>query len=323
MRTSVIFALALTALASCGAASTPAGPVPRYAYVVGCDGIIDKVDTVGNAPVRSVDVGQKLPINHNQFHSGTFDSCLIGHALYVPKESAFYAIVPDRYSSPNYLFAFRFSLPDLMWKKAFAAGEFDGDGYTELALSSAGKVRVATPADMLPTLFDPVTFETFTSSAQSSASLSSVIERSNGTLLIWTPELDRSSTFSVTDIRARTVAKLDLPTGTDKNSVHLVPGGSLVYAEEAHRVPGQDGEGETWRKTGRAQLYDSATGKRVRDFMDRRIATMTLQGISASGKAIYGKDRRYFLLNLGRTFPNRGIDAPPKARSNSIFFAEK
>lgn len=221
------------------------------------------------------------------------------------------------------MYAFKFAVPQLTWVRAFDAGEYDGVSEPSLAVSPQGKVHVVTDADQGSAEFDTASVKFFALDAYSPVRARPVIGRSGNWVLLWDSRLNGTRSFTIANTNARSVTNLKLPAQTSKLSVHLVPGGSLVYVEGAHFVVEHPGEGGTLKRTGRAQLYDSATGKLIRDFVDRRIATMKLLAISPSGKAIYLKDRRYFLLGLGHAFPNQEIIIAPMPNSASVFFADK
>jgi hypothetical protein len=312
VRTCIISLLFLSISGFIGQAATTA----RFAYVVGCDATVDKLDTVEDRQLESYDLSRRtgdqqlVPIA-----TGTLDGCLAYQAVYDPNKSVFYTIVPvelePKVNGTKDYRILSFSIPNLRLAGAIPAGENLAQPphleirereivtavraskwapSTELDLSQYAPAKRQIPNQILEATAGRVLLRLFTNSG----------------------ELD----IAVADRDAKTLVRLqNLPSSTAAPDIHLVPGGTGVLVDET--------TGSEHASSGKLALYEALTGKRVAEFADSAIDNLYFLAIAPTGKVIYHANKMYRFVNLGRTFGSEPVTRPFSSDYPGVFFADK
>ena len=280
----------LASLLAVGAAPKAA---PERLYVVQCDGHVDVVATEDGERLRRVDLAATLPIERRQSVPGaTFDNCLLNQAIYVSRQSAFYSLVPDRYSEPQRFDLWRFTVPGLAARRVRQGSEAAGD-VPLLVSAPDGLVSVAR-TDTRPRSMALSGFASVKGDLRND-----ILERSGDAvqLRLYDPG-ERGVAVGVADTRRKALVRLQGLPPTFAGLAHLAPGGGIVFVEYA------TGTARNPVRSGRATLFDAATGRPLRDIADPRVRAMSFLAIVPSGKAVYVGDGRYAVAALGSRFPD-------------------
>lgn len=288
--------------------------MPRYLYVLTCDGRLDKLDTVENKKTASADL-TKLPGEAAlPSAEGAYDGCLAYQALYDADASAFYTVAPLQASmKENGTKDYRvveYSLPQVRLIKSTPAAT-NATEPPHLELSNSG-IRLTPAAEWHP----PSQF-VFSGFAPGEAAGNQLIEASGDRALLRLFGANPAQVLlGVADTQAKTLVRLQNTPPTAAANAHLTPGGAAVLIEEVTRSqkPG---------KTGVLALFDATTSRKNELLNSPEIRSQYFLAISPNGKAIYHSAEDYSFVDLKQTFSNEPVTRPPGAIYPNIFFADK
>jgi len=291
----------------------------RYLYVVGCGAQVDKLDTSAERKSDVYDLTQRT--GRRQLIpsvKGALDGCLAYQAAYDSAVSIFYTVVPvEAEPKPGGKKDYRvlgFSVPDLQLVKEMPGGEnLDDPPHLEIGkgerveVLKAGEWSPRTDMDLSPYAPDEKQIP------------NQILEISGERVLLRIFTASQSElVLAVADRKSNTLVRLEGISTTVVSNVHLAPGGADVLIEEMEK----DG-GSRLAKNGKVALYDSKTGKRVKDFSDPHIKDLYFLAISPTGKAIYHSGETYWFIDIGRKFVPDAVTRPISAGYPGLFFADK
>jgi hypothetical protein len=308
--------LALAGALAAGLPASGAIAAGRYAYVLGCDARIDKLDTVVDRKIESVDLASRTGRGAALIPKveGGLDGCLAYTAVYDPSRSRFYTIVPlQARSKPDGTKDYRalaFSVPGL-WLR----------GKERKTMSTADPARLRlkrgrlVSADQVPPRTD---VELGNFEPEKSAIPNQILETSGDIALLRLFTANRDElVLAVANLRAKTLGRLNSLPPTTALNVHLAPGGRAVLVEEVTV------SGSTATKSGRLILYDSASGNSVSTFNEPDTKGLAFIAIAPDGHAICRSSETYRLVDLGRTFTDTPVTRPFSLALPAFFFADR
>ncbi len=290
----------------------------QYGYAVGCDARVDKLDTLAERKIETFDLALRTGNRRiiPQMQEG-LDGCLAYQAVYDPRASLFYTIVPlQARVTPDGTKDYRvlaFSVPDMKLARKLPGGNSLADP-PHLQMGTRKQVMVVNAAR-----WSPRTDLDLRSFAPDRAAIpNQILETSGAFALLRLFVADPNElVLAVADSRSRTVVRLRELPSTIAPGAHLSPGGGAVLAEET--AP----NGSSAAKTGRLVLFDATTGSRIADFMDSQIKDLAFLAISPTGRAIYHSGDAYRFVNLGTSFLDVPVTRPSSAGYPGFFFADR
>ena len=290
----------------------------RYLYVVGCDALVDKLDTVADQKMAAYDLAKRT--GKEQLIpavTGTLDGCLAYQAVYDDKASVFYTIVPvEAQPKPDGTKDYRvlgFSVPELTLAKSMNGGENASDP-PHLEAGKGQPVKVVTASEWRPqTELDLSTFAPDKKNIPNQ-----ILETSGEKVLLRIFTANRNElALAVADRKSKTLVRLQDTPSTFAPNVHLAPGGDDVLVEEALQ------SGSQVTKTGKLLLYSASTGKPIKELSGQHIQELYFLAISPTGKAIYHSSDKYSFIDLGKTFVPDVVTRPIPTGYPGLFFADK
>ena len=261
----------------CYAQSVPG----HYLYVVDCDGIVEKLDTVAERKVATYDLSTRTgKLDLVPKANGALDGCLANRTTYVNANSTFYTVVPEEADpsatgTHNYR-VLGFSVPAVELVQQFLAGT-DLSAPPGLSVVHGTTVRV-TPASAGP---PPNGVDLRNFLPEKSEAPNQILESSGSHILLRLFTANPAQlVVAVADRKLKKIVRLnDLPVTTALN-IHLAPGGEYVLVET---LTGPDSNGV---KTGRLALFRSDTGDLLKDFEAPQTKSLFFLAISPTGRAI-------------------------------------
>ena len=266
----------------------PATAVPsqisaaRYGYVLGCDGVVDRLDLTVGKVISQTDLAKaKGAAAYFPEPSAPLDGCVAngaavdaGGRLSAPRSRAFRVLGAVGYN------VLQFTLPGL----ALMAARPGGANFAETSRQKANAPARPHGPD----------------GKEVAAQL---LEQSGSRSLYRVFEPDgQASRFAVADGKTGAIAFLDAPSIAGARA-HLSPGGAKVLL-----APPESGVSSASSSPGLA-LFDSTTGHQERE-IPADLANWHFLAIAPSGKAIFHSSHTYKFFDLGQTFPNTPVLTP-------------
>ena len=290
----------------------------RYLYVVGCGAVVDKLDTAKDQKIDSYDLATRTGKERLVPQvKGTLDGCLAYQAAYDAAASVFYTVVPiESESKPDGTKDYRvlvFSVPQVELVRSINGVENVGDP-PHLEIGAGESVKIVNASGWAPrTTLDLSTF-----APDLKAIPNQILEASGEKVLLRIFAANPNELIiAVADRKSKTLVRLQSVPSTLAPDVHLVPGGADVLVEEIGRNAGRA------TKTGKLMLYDSETGRAVKDFSDPHVKELYFLALSPTGKAIYHSGNTYWFIDLGQRFVPVPVTRPISTGYPGLFFAEK
>ncbi len=318
MRRLISLLLALAALGMASAQTQP--PKLRYLYQLGCDGTLDKIDTVSRSKESQVDLATrtgKLATIPRVQGNETFDGCLTYPPLYDAGRHLFYTAVPARAQvnedGVRGYSILGFSLPELRLVKVISGGK-DSEDPPAYRINDQGEVQVGqaveNPSSVLPEQLDLSGYQ------PAGIVHNTVLEGAGERFLLRIYLPSGAQEFAVADRSAKTVTVSEGLAASLKD-VHLTPGGKLVFAEES------EASAQGMHRDGKLLIYNAKTGKKSKEIIDQRLKQAYFLAVAPTGWVIYIAQGKYLFFDLGETFAADDAEPIGANRSTSYFFADR
>jgi hypothetical protein len=309
------FPSVLAALIACAAACHTQPASPRYLYVVTCDARVDKLDIVAGRKVASVDLTQVPGAKQLIPDAGdALDGCLAYSPNYDVKSSTLYVAAPVQPTNkPDGTRDYRglgFSIPDLKLVKNLSA---------LTGLSKPPRIEILSSPVLSdePAFTPPPSLDLSGYAPANDAGRNQRIDRSGDRVLLRIFAADPATLqLAVADTAQKRLTLLKDAPPTTAPLAHLAPGGDFVLIEAT------TGAGQA-TKTGRLVLFDSASGKELKEVQAPQSKDQYFLAMAPSGYAVFHSGEQYAFVDLGLKAKPEFVFHLLDANYPALFYASK
>lgn len=297
------------------AAAQTGDAASRFAYVVHCDGRVDKLDTRERTLIMRFTLSEKSgtpsAVPNLASAGGQMDGCLAQRvrvdataqgasvSLIAPKDARLDANGVQEFQ------VLTFALPNWTLTRTAPAGKFAEAPW--LRRDAAGVLQVVADDPALSAA--ALDLREFSGAPKDSGAL--LVQSSGDVSLLSLLYKDSTAlALGLANSKTRTVVPLaDLPPTTLRNA-HLAPGGDFVLIERTATVA-------PYQTTGALRLY-GGNGKAVADLNEERIRSMSFVALTPNGLAVYSDaSGAYQFVPLGTRFAATAVVQSPLANPSA------